>query len=257
MTKVLVQKKGHIATICMQTTKGLNIFSMDLFRDLNSVLDDLEEDEEIRVIIITGEGRAFMAGSDIKYMLSLTAKEGMLFTRAGVRFFRRLERLKKTVIAAINGFCFGGGIELSLACDLRIAGSDAIFGQPEVHLGIVPGFNSTQRLPRLIGPGYAKELILTGAKITAKEAYRMGLLNKVVEPDVLMEEAYAWGETIAANSPMAVGMAKMAIDRGLEMGLDDGIAFEELIVEKCYSSPDRTEGMQAFVEKRNPEFLSF
>lgn len=258
MTKVAVKRDGNVGIINMESEKGFHIFSLELFDEMNKAVDELEADDDIRVLIITGEGnKAFMAGSDIKYMLSLSVDEGMHFTRVGVKFFRRLELLKKPVIAAINGYCFGGGVEMSVACDVRIASTKAVLDQPEVHIGIVPGFNGTQRLPRIIGQAYAKEMILTGAQYSADECYRMGLVNKVVEPEELMPAAIAMAKQIGANSPLALAYAKQAINRGLDMDIDDGIAYEELITYKCYATPDREEGMQAFVDKRDPEFKPY
>ncbi|BDF59541.1 short-chain-enoyl-CoA hydratase [Christensenellaceae bacterium] len=254
MTDVTVQKQGPVGIMTLSSDKGLNIFSVELFEKMTACVDDLDADPNIRAIIITGEGKAFMAGSDVKYMLQLDVEQGMYFTHVGVKFFRKLELLRKPVIAAVNGYSMGGGTEMSMACDIRIASSKAVFCQPETGLGIIPGFNGTQRMVRLLGPGKAKELIMTAERIDAQEACRIGLVNKVVEPEELLDEAIAMANRIAANSPMAVAAAKQAIGRGAETDLETGIVLEEMLTRQCYDSPDRVEGMTAFVEKRKADF---
>jgi enoyl-CoA hydratase len=254
MTNVAVEKRGAVGIMTLFSDKGLNIFSVELFEKMTNCVEELDADPEIRAIIITGEGKAFMAGSDVKYMLRLNLEEGMFFTRVGVAFFRKLELLKKPVIAAINGYAMGGGTEMSMACDLRIASENAVFCQPEVGLGIIPGFNGTQRMVRLIGAGKAKELIFTARRISAQEAYQIGLVNRVVKPEALLDEAIEMANSIAANSPLAVSAAKQAINRGSETDMETGIVLEEMLTRQCYGSPDRVEGMTAFVEKRAAQF---
>ena len=187
-------------------------------------------------------------------MKSLNAYEGKKWGEDGARVFRKIESLNKVVIAAVNGFALGGGCELTMACDIRIASTKAKFGQPEVGLGITPGFSGTQRLPRIVGMGKAKELIYTAKHVNAEEAYRIGLVNKVVEPEKLMEEAYAMAKTIQANSVMAVNYSKESINRGIETDIETGIAYEANIFGLCFATEDQKEGMAAFVEKRKPNF---
>lgn len=254
MTDIRVTKNGQVGVMTLFSEKGLNIFSIELLEKMTRCTDELDADQTVRVIVITGEGKAFMAGSDVKYMLKLNVEEGMNFTRVGVNFFRKLELLRKPVIAAVNGYAMGGGTEMSMACDLRIASEKAVFCQPEVSLGIIPGFNGTQRMVRLLGPGKAKELILTAQKIDAQEAFRIGLVNKVVEPEKLLYEAIAMANQIAENSPLAVSAAKQAINRGAETDIETGIVLEEMLTRQCYGSADRVEGMSAFVEKRKTNF---
>ena len=184
------------------------------------IRDRLEADKEIYVVILTGAGRSFVAGADIAEMSRLDAEAGRAFGRLGAAVFRKIELSEKIVIAAVNGYALGGGCELAMACDIRIASVKAKFAQPEVGLGIIPGFSGTQRLPRLVGVGKAKELIYTGTPIDGTEAFRIGLVNKVTEPDQLMQEAKAMALTIASRSPLALKYAKEAINRGIETDID-------------------------------------
>ena len=211
-------------------------------------------DPETDVVILTGEGRSFVAGADIAEMSVMKAEEGRRFGELGAAVFRKIELMAKPVIAAVNGFALGGGCELAMACDIRIASAKAKFGQPEVGLGITPGFSGTQRLPRLVGLGKAKELIYTAAVIHAEEACRIGLVNKVVESEELMNECMAMAKTIAAKAPLAVRYAKEAINRGVETDMDTGIVIENGLFGLCFATTDQKEGMEAFLWKRKPEF---
>ena len=202
-------------------------------------------------VILTGAGeKSFVAGADISEMKDLNENEGNEFGSLGNKVFLRLENLNKPVIAAIQGFALGGGCEISMACDIRIASDKAVFGQPEVGLGITPGFGGTQRLARIVGLGKAKEMIYTARNIKADEAYRIGLVNKVVPLESLMDEAKAMASKIIANAPIAVRMSKDAINRGMQVSIDKAVEIEAENFGKCFASSDQTEGMTAFLERR-------
>lgn len=256
LKNLLVEKKDGICTVKINNPDSLNALNKEVLSDLEQAFDELKNDEETKVVVLTGEGRAFVAGADISYMKNLNAKEAKEFAEHGSRVFRKIETLDKVVIAAVNGFALGGGCELCMSADIRIASSKAKFGQPETGLGITPGFSGTQRLPRLVGLGVAKELIYTANVIKADEAFRIGLVNKVVEPEQLMEETYAMAEKIRSNSPTAVKYSKEAINKGIETDIDTGISYEANIFGLCFASEDQKEGMTAFTEKRHPKFTS-
>ncbi|WP_411679538.1 short-chain-enoyl-CoA hydratase [Clostridium thailandense] len=247
-------KEGKIGIVTLNRPKALNALNSETLRELDSAFDALHADKEILAVIITGEGKAFVAGADISEMKDLNTIEGREFGILGNKVFRKLENMGKPVIAAINGFALGGGCELSMACDSRIASAKAKFGQPESGLGITPGFGGTQRLPRLVGEGMAKELIFTGKIVDAKEALRIGLVNRVVEPEQLMDEVKALANTIAAQAPIAVKLCKTAINRGMQCDIDTGIAYEAEVFGQCFSTDDQKEGMTAFIEKRDKSF---
>lgn len=213
---ILREKQDHIGLLTLNHPETLNALSSAVLEELGNVFDELEADKEIYVVILTGAGRSFVAGADIAEMSRLDAEAGRAFGRLGAAVFRKIELSEKIVIAAVNGYALGGGCELAMACDIRIASVKAKFAQPEVGLGIIPGFSGTQRLPRLVGVGKAKELIYTGTPIDGTEAFRIGLVNKVTEPDQLMQEAKAMALTIASRSPLALKYAKEAINRVLK-----------------------------------------
>lgn len=248
------EKNEGICTIKINNPKSLNALNIEVLKDLDKAFDLAASDEEVSVIVLTGEGKAFVAGADIAYMKELSVEEAKEFSEYGAKIFRKIETLNKTVIAAVNGFALGGGCELAMACDMRIASEKAKFGQPEVGLGITPGFSGTQRLPRLIGLGRAKELILTGNHIDAEEAYRIGLVNKVTNKESLMEETYALAKKILSNSKAAVRYAKEAMNRGIETDIETGIGIEVNLFGLCFAHEDQKEGMGAFLEKRRPNF---
>lgn len=248
---VLLEKEGNVAIVTINRPKALNALNSETLIDINSAIDELEKDDNIYAVIVTGEGeKAFVAGADITEMKDLSTAEARRFSNLGNKVFRRLETLEKPVIAAVNGFALGGGCELSLACDIRIASEKAKFGQPEVGLGITPGFGGTQRLARIVGIGMAKEMIYTARIVKSEEALRIGLVNKVVAPEELMNEARAMVNAIAKNAPIAVKLSKTAINRGMQMDMDTATAFEAEIFGECFATEDQTEGMTAFVEKR-------
>ncbi|MBE6065208.1 short-chain-enoyl-CoA hydratase [Clostridium cochlearium] len=247
---LILEKDGKIAVLTINRPNALNALNSELLKELDSAIDCLSEDDEVLAVVLTGAGKAFVAGADIGEMKDLTVSEGRKFGTLGNKVFRKLETLEKPVIAAVNGFALGGGCEISMACDIRIASEKAKFGQPEVGLGITPGFGGTQRLARLVGPALAKELIYTADIIDAEEALRIGLVNKVVEKDELLDTAKKMANKIASNAPIAVKLCKSAINRGLQCDIDTGIAFEAEVFGECFSTEDQKEGMTAFLEKR-------
>ena len=254
LKNLLVQKNDGICTVTINSPQTLNALNAEVLNEMEHVFDKLNDDEEVSVVVLTGEGKAFVAGADIAYMNNLDPAGAKKFGEDGARLFRKIETLNKTVIAAVNGFALGGGCELAMACDIRIASVKAKFGQPEVGLGIIPGFSGTQRLPRLIGLGRAKEMIFTGGYIDAEEAYRIGLVNKVTEKENLMEETYKMAEKIKSNSRTAIKYAKEAMNKGLETDIETGISYESNIFALCFACEDQKEGMTAFAEKRKPQF---
>lgn len=252
--KLIVERQDGIGVIRINHPDALNALNTLVLSELGKAFDAFAADESVEVVVLTGEGRAFVAGADIAEMSAMTAQEGKAFGRLGADVFRKIEMMPQPVIAAVNGFALGGGCELAMACDIRIASSKAKFGQPEVGLGITPGFSGTQRLPRLVGLGKAKELIYTAAIIQADEACRIGLVNRVVEPGVLMDEALALAAAIASKARLAVRYAKEAINRGIETDIETGIDMETSLFGLCFATHDQKEGMAAFLQKRKPDF---
>lgn len=249
---LIVETADRICTVRINRPQAMNALNSEVLADLDAIFDEIAGDDRIAVVVLTGEGRAFVAGADISQMSAMNAAEGKSFGVKGSAVFRKIETLGKPVIAAINGFALGGGCELAMACDIRIASAKAKIGQPEVGLGITPGFSGTQRLPRLVGEGKAKELIYTAKAVTADEACRIGLVNKVVEPEELMNETLAMARTIAGNAPLAVRYSKEAINRGVQTDIDTAIAIENDLFALCFATEDQKEGMKAFMEKRAP-----
>ena len=255
LKNVCLEKADKLAVVTINRPKALNALNSETLRELDYVIEDLENDNDIYCVILTGSGeKSFVAGADIAEMKDLNSKEAEEFGLLGNRVFRRLEKLDKPVIAAISGFALGGGCELAMSCDIRIASEKAKFAQPEVGLGITPGFGGTQRLARLVGAGKAKELIYTGSIIKADEALNIGLVNKVVPLENLMEEAKAMANLIASNAPIAIKLSKDAIDRGLQVDIDKAIEIEAEDFGKCFDSEDQFEGMSAFLERRPKNF---
>lgn len=251
---LLYEKEGNVGLIKINRPHALNALNSEVLYELSDVFDLVENDEEIRVVVLSGEGKAFVAGADISEMMGLSSKQARKFSTLGLNLFRRIELFEKPVIAAVNGFALGGGCELALSCDIRIASEKAKFGQPEVGLGITPGFGGTQRLPRLIGTSMAKELIFTGNMINAEEAKSIGLVNRVVFPELLMEETLKLANKIASVSSTAVTYAKVAINRGMETDIETGIELEKDVFTLCFAEEEQEEGMSAFLEKRQPVF---
>ena len=253
-TKLIVDVKDKICTVKINNPEAMNALNSTVLSELDEAFTEIAANEDVSVVVITGEGRAFVAGADISQMSTMNATEGKAFGVQGSAVFRKIENLDKPVIAAINGFALGGGCELAMACDIRIASNKAKIGQPETGLGITPGFSGTQRLPRIVGPGKAKEIIYTAKPITADEAYRIGLVNSVVEPESLMDAAYAMAKQIAKNAPIALKYSKEAIDKGMQTDIDSAISLENDLFALCFSTEDQKEGMKAFFEKRPAEW---
>jgi enoyl-CoA hydratase len=246
-----------IACITMNRPQALNAFDSEQLDLLGATVHEIGQDRSVRVVILTGAGeRAFAAGADIKEMAEKSEAEGLAFGRKGHAVANALERLPQPVIAAVNGYAFGGGCELAIACDIRIASDNARFAQPEVAIGIPPGWGGTQRLPRLIGPGFAAEMILTGRHVHADEALRIGLVNAVYPLAELMPAAWEMAEKIARNSPHAVRAAKQLMAQAFAGDLGAGLATEAAMFGAAFATTDQTEGMHAFLEKRSPEFTS-
>lgn len=253
MDYILYEQKGNIATITINREKALNALNSQVLDELNAALDAVDL-KEVRCLVLTGAGqKSFVAGADIAEMSTLTKAEGEAFGKKGNDVFRKLETFPIPVIAAVNGFALGGGCEISMSCDIRICSDNAVFGQPEVGLGITPGFGGTQRLARLVGPGMAKQMIYTARNIKADEALRIGLVNAVYTQDELMAAAEKMAAGIAKNAPIAVRNCKKAINDGLDADMDEAIVIEEKLFGDCFESYDQKEGMAAFLEKRKVE----
>ena len=249
MAFVTLERKGAVGVITMDRPEALNALNDQVLRDLDAVLDQVEQDPEILVAIVTGAGRSFVAGADIGQMSTLTAVEAKAFGAYGNGVFLKLENLTKPTIAAVNGFALGGGCELSMACDIRLASEKAKFGQPEVGLGITPGFGGTQRLARIVGVSNAMELILTAKTIRADEAKELGLVSHVYPAEELMDRAMELANAIAANAQVAVRQSKAAIRRGLQTDMATGTAYETEAFGLCFSTEDQKDAMRAFVNK--------
>jgi enoyl-CoA hydratase/3-hydroxyacyl-CoA dehydrogenase len=252
--RVRVERRGSVALVTIDRPEALNALNREVLRDLGEAVDTVARDDAVHVMVLTGEGRAFISGADIGVMAQVSPLESREYTKLGHKVARKLERLEKPVIAAINGFAFGGGLELALACDILLASDRAQFGLPEVTLGIHPGFGGTQRLPRIIGRQKAKELIFTGERFSADRAEALGLVSRVVPHERLLDEALALAQRIAGNAPVAVRLAKAAVNRGIETDLDTALGIEVESVTITFTTEDRAEGMRAFLEKRKPEF---
>ena len=242
-----------IAIMTISSPATLNALNSTVLGEINDLIDNIDL-AKTRVLIITGEGKSFVAGADIAQMSNLNEAEGYEFGKFGAMVFKKIEDLDIPVIAAVNGFALGGGCELAMACDIRVASSKASFGQPEVNLGIIPGFSGTYRLSKLVGQGIAKELIYTGDRIKADEALRIGLVNKVVEPEALMDTVVAMAERIVTSAPIAVRYAKKCINENYDLTADEAIELENKYFGKCFASADQKEGMAAFLGKRAAVF---
>lgn len=253
MELIQFDQQDSVGIITINRPKALNALNSQVLKELDEVLDSVDL-TSVRVLILTGAGeKSFVAGADIGEMSTLSKSEGEAFGKTGNDVFRKLEVFPVPVIAAINGFALGGGCEISMSCDIRICSENAMFGQPEVGLGITPGFGGTQRLARLIGLGKAKELIYTGSNIKADEAYRIGLVNAVYPLEELMPAALKMANKIAKNAPIAVRACKKAINEGLQVDMDKAIEIEEKLFGDCFETEDQIEGMNAFLEKRKVE----
>ncbi|MFD2170262.1 enoyl-CoA hydratase-related protein [Tumebacillus lipolyticus] len=252
---LLFEVQDGVGIISLNRPKALNALNSTLLNEMGALLDDIAKDEQIKVVVITGAGeKAFAAGADIAEMQSLNAMDGRAFSANGMKHISKLETIPQPTIAAVNGFALGGGCEVVMACDIRIASTKAKFGQPEVNLGVTPGFGGTQRLPRLVGPAIAKELLFTGDVIGAERAYQIGLVNQVVEPEELMNKALEMAKKIAAKGQLAVKMCKQGVNEGMNMDLSRGLQYETELFGLSFSTEDQKEGMAAFLEKRQAEF---
>ena len=247
-------REDGITIMTVSAPKSLNALNSTVLREIDDFVSNLDT-KKTRVLIITGDGeKSFVAGADISEMVNLYEKEGYEFSKLGAIAFRKIETLPIPVIAAVNGFCLGGGCELAMACDFRYASSNARFGQPEVGLGITPGFSGTYRLAKLIGQGYAKEMIYTGKAIFADEALRIGLVNAVYAPEELMEKVIGTAQKIVANAPLAIKYAKQCINESYDMNAADAIELENRNFGKCFATEDQKEGMTAFLNKGKAQF---
>ncbi len=248
-----IEHNNGVTVLTISAPKTLNALNSSILKELNDFIDNLEA--TTRVLIITGDGeKSFVAGADISEMAHLNEPQGEEFGRLGAQVFRKIEVLPIPVIAAVNGFALGGGCELAMSCDIRICSANAKFGQPEVGLGIIPGFSGTYRLPKLIGQGYAKEMIYTGKVIRSDEALRIGLVNAVYEPAELMGKAMEMAAMMLKNAPVAISLAKKSINEGYDLDADGAIALENKLFGKCFATADQKEGMDAFLNKREATF---
>lgn len=254
---LILEKEENIAVITINRPKVLNALNADLLKELGAVVDEIEKDPGVRAVVITGAGeKAFVAGADIAFMSKLNPLEAKSFSQLGQKVFSKIENLSMPIIAAVNGFALGGGNELAMACDIRIASEKARFGQPEVQLGLIAGFGGTQRLSRIVNPGLAKEILFTADQYDAESAQKIGLVNHVVPSGELVNFCKEMAKRIAARGPVAVRLSKEAVNQGLEMDLDKAIALEADLFGLVFTTEDRNEGIAAFLEKRKPAFTN-
>lgn len=254
---VMVEKAGvhnNIAIIILNRQKALNSFNNPMLNELEQVFHSMKKDPELRAVILTAEGKSWCGGADLKWMSTLDDKNYEQLIKCGQDVFEIIETFPCPIIAAINGFTLGGGMELALCCDIRIASENAVLGQPEVTLGLSPGWGGTYRLQKIAGVGVAKDLILTGRKISAKEALRMNILNEICPQEKLKEKAMEWAEIIARNAPLAIIEAKKAINDSRDGTIKEGYVNEVQGARRCFASQDLKEGISAIFEKRNPTF---
>ena len=251
---VKYQTESCSGVMTLSRPEALNALNAEMLAELEEQLAVVEQDSELLALIITGDGRSFVAGADIAAQYPLDLQGGRKWGQRGAAIMRRIEKLEIPSIAAVNGFALGGGCELAMACDIILASEKAKFGQPEVSLGITPGFSGTQRLPRRVGIAKAKELIFSGKLIPAAEAKAIGLVNEVYAPEALMDGAMEMARSFAKNAPLAVKYAKACIDRGMQTDIDSGISIENELFAMCYATADQKEGMSAFLEKRPASF---
>lgn len=251
---IIVEKKGGIGTIKINRPEALNALNKDTLKELSVAVDELGKDKKIKVAVLTGAGKAFIAGADIKQMKDMNSLEAKEFAEMGHNLLWKIENSRLPFIAAINGYALGGGCEVMMACDVCIASNKALIGQPEISLGVHPGFGGTQRLPRLVGRAKAKELMLTGDNIGADEALRIGLVNKVVDSDKLIEETEKLAQKIAAKSSIQTDFIKSLVNKGADIDLHSACSLEISYFSSSFSTEDQKEGMAAFLEKRKPDF---
>ncbi len=248
------KKNNETGILRLNRPEALNALNTATFHDMNTVLDKIESSPDVSVVIVTGEGKAFVAGADIAEMKDMDGEQSRQFSLLGQKTFRRIEQMETVFIAAVNGYALGGGCELAMACDLRVASEKAKFGQPEVNLGVVPGFAATQRLTRLVGPSKAKELLFTADIIDADTALGIGLVNRVVAPETLFDEVIKLAAQIQQKGPLAVRLVKSCVNRAMDADMETGSAFEAEAFGLCFASGETREGMSAFLEKREAKF---
>lgn len=249
---ILLEVNDHIATLTLNRPQVLNALNREMVDEIDQAVDKISRDSDIRVVVLTGTGKHFAAGADVNDMSNMVPEEARNFAFGST--FNKLENLPQPVIAAVKGYALGAGFEIALAADIRLAGSSARFGLPEINLGIMPGAGGTQRLPRLIGCAHAKEIIFLGHNIDAGTALSLGLVNRVVEDEELMDEALKIAQKISAKPPLAVRMAKRTVNTGINLDITSGIELEAVSWSDLFATQDQKEGMQAFLEKRKPEF---
>ncbi len=249
---ILVETHGNVGVVRLNRPQQLNALNSQTMEELTTAVEAFDRDPHIGAVVITGNERAFAAGADIKEMADASAVE-MLY-RDAISRWDRLRRVKKPVIAAVSGYCLGGGCELAMACDMIVASESARFGQPEINIGVMPGAGGTQRLARAVGKAIAMEMVLNARFLSADEALRYGLVNRVVPVEVYLEEAIRLGQEIAGRAPVAVRLAKEAVNRAFETSLADGLEFERRLFYFLFATEDQKEGMRAFIEKRKPEW---
>jgi len=251
---ILYGIKDGIATITINRPDVLNALNLQVLNELLIVIGEASSDPNVKVLILTGAGRSFVAGADIEQMRNFTTRQGLAFGDFGHSVILGLETMDKPVLAAVNGFALGGGTELALGCDFIYASAKAKFGQPEVNLGIIPGFGGTQRLARTVGMNKARELIYSGAVISAEEAMRIGLVAEMFEPDELMNKVREKAHLLMTKGPLAIATAKRVMNKGVDLSLDSALEFEKQAFSALFGTEDQKEGMTAFVEKRDPQF---
>lgn len=255
MKNLICEIEQNVALVTVNRPKSLNALNPETLKEFIGLFNELAEQDDLVGVIITGSGdKAFVAGADISVMQEYTVLEGREFGRLGHQAMNAVSTFAKPVIAAVNGFALGGGCELALACDIRICSENAKFGQPEVNLGVIPGFGGTQRLPRLVGTGHGLELLLTGDMIGAEEACRIGLVNRVVPQDELIPHCLSIMEKIGQKGPIAITLCKEVVHAGMEMDLARACSYEAELFATCFATADQSEGMKAFLEKRAPQF---
>jgi enoyl-CoA hydratase len=249
-----VKRDGGVALLTIDRPEALNAMNVAMLHELSDAIDQIEADASVRVLVITGAGRAFVAGADIGHMSEFSPQQAKEWSELGQGTVSKLENMKKPVIAAVNGYALGGGTEMALACDIRVASEKAVFGQPEVLLGMIAGFGGTQRLTRLVGPGMAKEMLFTGDRYGAQAALQMGLVNKVVPAENLLDYCMDIAERIASRGPQAVRLSKEAVNHGQDIALEKALRLESDLYALAFSTDEPREGCAAFLEKREPRF---
>ena len=253
MSFVNIEQQGAVAVLTIDRPKALNALNPDVLADLKAAFEGIDQNT-VRCVVLTGAGeKSFVAGADIGSMSTMTKSEGEAFGKLGNDIFLMIESFPLPVIAAVNGFALGGGCELAMSCDIRICSDNAMFGQPEVGLGITPGFGGTQRLPRIVGLGMAKQLLYTARNIDAAEALRIGLVNAVVPQAELMDTALKMANTIAKNAPIAVRACKQAVNEGMQVSIDKAVEIEEKLFGGCFETHDQVEGMACFLSREKPK----